>query len=284
MGIALRIISGIFVLLLIITALGGWVVVDEGERGVYTRFGEVRGTVDPGFHFKIPFVDSVTTYEVRTQAYTMSETAGEGDVNRDDAIDALTNEGLNVRIDMTVRYHINPSEVGEIYTSVGRSERQVVERIVRPTSREAVRSCSAQYSVEGIYSDQRDDFSNCVEGNINDDFSEKGLVMETVQVRNIMLPQKVRTAIQEKQTAQERIEKKQKELEIAKLEKKRKIIEAGGIAESNQIIGESLSRQYLKWYWIQEGLEKGDAIYVPIGDDGLPIYKDVDSVNQTASP
>jgi len=279
-----KVVTVVVVIALVSTLFGAAYIVDDGERTVVTRFGEVQKVSDPGLHLKIPIADSIHPYEVRTQAYTMSSATGEGDkVDKDDSIDALTAEGLNVEVDITVRYHIDPARVGEIYENVGTNERAIVERIVRPTTREAVRSSSSQYDVESIYSNKRAEFSASIEDDIREDFEEKGLVLEAVQVRNIMLPQKIRDAIQDKQATQEQIEQKRNELEVEELEKQRRVIEAEGIAESQEIIDETLTREYLRYLWIQEGLEKGDAIYVPIGDDGLPIYKDVDSMNGSAA-
>lgn len=274
-----KLVVGVIAVSLVFTLFGAAYTVDDGERTVVTRFGEVQKVSDPGLHLKIPMADAIHPYEVRTQAYTMSSAVSEGDkVDKDDSIDALTAEGLNVEVDITVRYHIDPTQVGEIYENVGTNERAIVERIVRPTTREAVRSSSSQYDVESIYSNKRAEFSDAIEDDIRDDFESKGLVLEAVQVRNIMLPEKIRDAIQDKQATQEQIEQKRNQLEVEKLEKQRRVIEAEGIAESQAIIDDTLSQEYLRYLWIQEGLEKGDAIYVPIGDNGLPIYKDVDSI------
>ena len=57
------------------------------------------------------------------------------------------------------------------------------------------------------------------------------------------------------------------------------IIRAKGVAESNQIIGEGLkgNDEYLRYLWIQAMGDKKDSttIYVPIGNDGLPLMKSV---------
>jgi len=57
------------------------------------------------------------------------------------------------------------------------------------------------------------------------------------------------------------------------------VIRAKGVAESNQIIGEGLkgNDEYLRYLWIQAMGEKDDSttIYVPIGNDGLPLMKSV---------
>jgi len=57
------------------------------------------------------------------------------------------------------------------------------------------------------------------------------------------------------------------------------IIRAKGVAQANQIIGKGLkgNDEYLRYLWIQAMGEKDDVttVYVPIGNDGLPIMKAV---------
>ena len=57
------------------------------------------------------------------------------------------------------------------------------------------------------------------------------------------------------------------------------VIRARGVAESNKIIGKGLkgNDEYLRYLWIQAMGEKDDVatVYVPIGNDGLPLMKAV---------
>lgn len=265
------------VLFILLTIIGGWAIVPPGQEGYMVTLGEVGDQpLDPGLHLKIPWIQSVGTLSTRTEAYTMSSTSNDGARMQDDSIGALTNEGLNIDVDLTVRYHMREGNAPRVYSDIG-GQQAIASKVVRPTIRSAVRSCSAKYSVNAIYSDRRDEFSNCISNRTTDQFDQiQGFEVEAIQLRNVNLPPKVRDAIQEKEATQQQIEKTENQIEVEKRERKRKIIEAQGIAESNQIIGQSLSEAYLQWYWIQEGLQKGDAMYVPIGDGGMPLMKDVD--------
>ncbi len=64
-------------------------------------------------------------------------------------------------------------------------------------------------------------------------------------------------------------------MEAASYESMADTIRAHGIARSNEIIGKSLSPEYLNWLWI-ENVSKQDNrsyIYVPSGNLGLPIQE-----------
>jgi hypothetical protein len=65
-------------------------------------------------------------------------------------------------------------------------------------------------------------------------------------------------------------------------EAQRKIVEAQGVSESQKIISESLNERFLTWFWISSLEKQNSVIYVPIGQNGLPLFKNVDqAINQT---
>ena len=69
------------------------------------------------------------------------------------------------------------------------------------------------------------------------------------------------------------VEEAHANLHAAGLRKDADIIRAEGIAEANEIIGESITPQYLQWRWI-EGLHDGSSeiIYIPT-EANLPILE-----------
>ena len=69
------------------------------------------------------------------------------------------------------------------------------------------------------------------------------------------------------------IEEAKAEKESATLKKEADIIRAEGIAESNRIISETLTPEYITWKWV-EGLHDGssEVIYIPT-EANLPILE-----------
>ena len=47
--------------------LSAFYTVEEGHVGIVKTFGEAKSQVDPGLHFKVPFIDTVEEMEVRTR-------------------------------------------------------------------------------------------------------------------------------------------------------------------------------------------------------------------------
>ena len=69
------------------------------------------------------------------------------------------------------------------------------------------------------------------------------------------------------------VQEAQAELDSSQLKKQADIIRAEGIAESNKIIAQSLTQEYITWKWV-EGLHDGssEVIYVPT-EANLPILE-----------
>lgn len=266
---------GVFAVLL--TVFLSVQIVPEGHVRTVSTLGEVQETeLRPGLAFVAPYVQSTRQYSVQSQTYTMTGGSTDGQLN-DDSIEALTTEGLNIEMDVSVRYRLQSENASDLHRNVG-TMGQAIEKVIRPTIRSGVRSSTSNFSVNSIYSDKRDDLAREIKQRISKDFNDKGFVVEAVQIRNVMLPEKVRNAIQEKEAAQQMIETKENKIQVEKMEKKRKIVEANAIAEFNKIVGRSINDRYLRYFWIKNLDSHNSVMYVPAGQGGMPIFKDVDSV------
>src|SRR5580765_5446147 len=104
-----RIVRTIGLLMALVGVLTACIVqIDAGEIGVKKLFGNVQSDVlTSGLHFINPLLE-VEKMDVKTQNYTMSGVHDEGNKSGDDAIRALTSDGLEVIIDLTVLYKVLP--------------------------------------------------------------------------------------------------------------------------------------------------------------------------------
>ncbi len=235
-------LSFIFLILSMVRLVG------PGEVGIIVLFGKVKERVlHSGLHLVNPFA-SVVKMSVRTQEYTMSKRRGEGAVRGDDAITALTSEGLTVELDVTVWFRLDPEEAWRVYRDIGPD---YVRKIVRPAIRTAIRNAAALYSVNDIYSANREKVVEDIRKELEENLKPRGIILENVLLRNVNLPERVKNAINEKIAAEQEAQKMKFILQKEEQEAKRKKIEAEGIAEAQRIIAHSLSPQYLQWYYIQ---------------------------------
>jgi regulator of protease activity HflC (stomatin/prohibitin superfamily) len=222
--------------------------VDSGTVGVQTLFGRVQANVlESGLHVVNPLVD-ITTFNVKTQNYTMSASHDEGDQTGDDAIRVLSADGLEVVIDLTVLFRVIPDKAPDILRQIGTDYTNV---IVRPVSRTKIRDNAVYYDAVSLYSTKRDEFQNRIFKTIEDDFRKRGLLLEQLLIRNINLPTSVKQTIESKINAEQEAQKMQFVLQKEKQEAERKRVEAQGIADYQKILSTGLSDKQLQYETIK---------------------------------
>ena len=274
---------GIFAVCLIIF-LAVWIpmslfTVGYGEVGV--RFDPFGGGVSvkeysQGMHLKAPWV-KISKFNVRTQDYTMSMIAEEGNIQRDDRIACITNEGLRVDLDITVLYSAVANKCDEILSTVG-ADGDYQAIVVRPTIRSVIRNVVSNHDAAYIYSETRGAVEQEIFDTMSPMLAEYNINVEKVLLRAVVLPQLLTQAIDEKKQAEQQFLRMQYILDTAEKEAERKVIEAGGIAEANKIIGKSLTEEYLSWYWLENLKNHSNVVYIIPSESGLPIFKDIDTL------
>jgi regulator of protease activity HflC (stomatin/prohibitin superfamily) len=131
-------------------------IIEPGRVGVQVLFGKVQDQVlESGLHLINPAVE-VTTFSVQTENYTMSAKGTEGQVEGDDAIRVLSSDGLEVTIDLSVLYRLNPSKAPFILQNIGE---KYEDKIVRPVTRTAIRDNAVNYQAVDLYSTKRQEFN-----------------------------------------------------------------------------------------------------------------------------
>src|SRR5262249_50109573 len=113
------------------------IVVDAGETAVI--FNTVTGglsTRSSGTHFLISGMWKPILYDTRIQTYTMSASYAEGEPKGDDALEALTKDGQVVKMDVSVRFHLDPQTVDKLHKEIGPDYHN---KVIRPEIRNQLR-------------------------------------------------------------------------------------------------------------------------------------------------
>lgn len=245
--------------------------IDPGEVGVQSLFGRVQGKVlNSGLSFVNPFVE-VHKFNTKTQNYTMSGVTDEGDKSGDDAIRALTADGLELVIDLTILFRVNAMDAPKMYREVGMNYKDI---LVRPISRTRIRDNAAYYEAVSLYSTKRQEFQSKIFDAINADFKTRGLVLEQLLVRNISLPPAVKQTIESKIQAEQEAQKMQFVLQKERQEADRKRVEAQGIADYQRILSESLTDKLLQYEQIKAQKELAlspNAKVIVMGKGNTPV-------------
>jgi regulator of protease activity HflC (stomatin/prohibitin superfamily) len=238
------------------------VVIEDGEVGVSKSFGAINDeTVPPGVAFVVPVARQIETWTVKLQE--LKETAS-----------VPSSEGLIVGLDTSLLFQVEAAEAPEIRKTVG-TQRMVIERLVIPYFRNAVRDVVAGYPVKNIYAEQgRKEIAAKIRDFLRENLGPRGIEVVDVLLRDVKLPQRFKESIEAKLTAEQRVQQKQFELEQAKKEAEIEVARARGAAEAQQIIRETLSDRYLQYLWIQTLNENPNVIYVAT-EANMPIFKGV---------
>lgn len=255
----LWIIGGILLLLILAKP---FVIINEGERGILSTNGKYSDqSLLPGLHFLIPIIQKVYIVDtkVRIINYTDSAdrgaTTGEGILLKP-SITVLDKRGLPVAIDLTVQYRLNAQLAAQTISNWGFSWE---DKIIDPVARDIVRNVVGQYEAENLPI-MRNTIATQIEAGIRKSVEgQKNAPAElsSIQLREIILPQKVKDQIERVQVAKQEVERAQQEVERAKQDALKKETEAQGVAnaltieaqaqaKANQLIANSLTPGLLK--------------------------------------
>lgn len=246
------------------------IIMPAGSVGVVEELGEVKSeTLKPGVHFINPFANVV---EFTTRLKDIKET-----------VTATSSEGLNLNIDVSLQYKIEPNKAGEVYENIGTDETE----IITSRFRSIIRQITASYEARAIYGEKRQEVTQSLHEQLSQQLTPLGFVVEETLLRNVVLPKNIQEAIQAKLEAEQENERQQFvtekqrqelefELEKARKEAERQKIEAQGIADAQRLLSQSLTDKILQMKAIEatQDLAKSPNAKVIIiggGKDKLPL-------------
>jgi regulator of protease activity HflC (stomatin/prohibitin superfamily) len=269
-------IAVIIMLFSLFVAFAAYAPVNEGYVGVEKEWGAVTGErLGPGANFVVPFKDSVQQVEVRPRTYTMSQTRGEGDKSRADAISVKTVNGSTVQVDVTIRYRINSTQA-DTFVEEWNNERQMEQRLIRPTIRSQLRDEASDIQTTGenaIYTRSgREALSQTARQALLEEFEDEPIELEKVQIRNIDLPKQIDKTLDQKEQAKQQVQVEQEKVRQEEQKAKQEKIAARADAEVIRIKGEALDNnpEVLRQRYI-DALENGETVYVVPDDGGTPV-------------
>ncbi|MGB0034922.1 MAG: prohibitin family protein [Candidatus Acidiferrales bacterium] len=224
----------IFVLLLILI-YASVAYVPAGHVGVLTLFGRVTGDVLPeGTHFVNPFKGN-NTMSIRTQE--LKESAS-----------VPSEEGLVMTLDTSLLFRLNPEKAAEVFQKIGPN---FVDVVVEPMLRSSIRSVTAAHSANALYTGGREQVALQIYTELSSQLSNKGIEIQNILLRDIQLPQMLKSSIEAKQQAEQDALRMAFVLQKEKQEADRKRIEAQGIRDFQQTVSQGISQQLLEWKGIE---------------------------------
>jgi regulator of protease activity HflC (stomatin/prohibitin superfamily) len=238
------IIAGIIIVMIIAKP---FVVINAGEVGIKVTTGKFNPIpLEPGFHFYMPFVQRVIVVDTKVRLMNYKSLSNalsdrrEESIRVNPAISVLDKRGLPVSIELTVQYQLVPASAPQTIATWGLSWE---DKIVNPVVRDIVRTVVGSQTAEELPK-RRNEIATLIENKVRDKIEasvNKPVTISSVQLREIVLPEKIKEQIERVQIAKQQAQRVKYEVERAKQEAEKKAALATGDAEAKIINAKGLA-------------------------------------------
>lgn len=208
-------VAGLFLLTL---AAGSWYTVEQGSRAVVLRWGELTSVRDPGLHWKVPIMDSVEDFEVRTQSL------------RFEGVQSYSKDIQQSESIVTVNYSLPAENVADVFTRFGTN---YAERILQPAVLDRYKEVFGRYTAAELIAN-REVVGDAVQAAIAKDVERAGLIIYEVQVTNIDFTDEFERAVEAAATAKAEVSRADQVLLRKKVEAQTVVVEAEAQADANR--------------------------------------------------
>ncbi len=160
-------------------------VVDETERAVKLRFGEVvEENIPPGLHFKVPVTQTIRKFDTRLLTL-------DTDTSR-----YLTREQKAVIVDSYVKWQvIDPT----LYYEATAGDEMMAVRLIQPRVDESLRNAFGRLNLQQIIAERRDDLMTGPTKELDKLMrDELGVAIRDIRIKRIDLPEDVSAAVFER--------------------------------------------------------------------------------------
>ncbi|MDT8337945.1 MAG: prohibitin family protein [Sulfurimonas sp.] len=232
--------------ILILVLAKPFTIIEEGQRGILSTNGKYSDQpLLPGLHFIIPVIQKV--YEVDTKVRIVNyastieaSSSGALGVNVRPAITVLDKRGLPVSIELTVQYRLDAQFAAQTISNWGFAWE---DKIINPVVRDIVRNVVGKYDAESL-PQMRNTIATEIDTQIRaniEGLENTPADLQSIQLRAIILPEKVKEQIENVQIAKQQVQKAEQDVQRAEQEALRRAAESRGIAEKARIEAQGLA-------------------------------------------
>lgn len=210
-------IAAALTLVILSTSLTSCMSVGSGEVGVKTVWKVAKNQpLSPGIQWVTPLVDSVITYDRRTQ--TVPE-----------EFSALTKDGQSIKITGTLNYRVNDKHAPLIYSEVSTDLAGVKDKIIQPILLSAIKQVSANFTMTDLIANQSK-FSEGVEEQLRQRLTEEKIgkiskgdiaIVDSFSITGFVLDPQVQEAIEKTAISKQMLQTAVNDVEVAKLQAQR---------------------------------------------------------------
>jgi regulator of protease activity HflC (stomatin/prohibitin superfamily) len=247
----------IIIIAVVVLMLNPFVKVGAGERGVVMNFGAVQDKVlNEGLHLMVPVMQEVVKVDVKVQKSQTDAVAASADIQE-------------TRSTIALNYHIQPDRANWVYQNIGTGFK---DRIIDPAVQEVVKAVTAKYTAVDLIT-KREKVSDDMKALLKERLLDYGITVDAFAIVDFQFSKQFAQAIEEKQVADQRVLKSQRDLERIKIEKEQKITQAQAEAESLRLQKQNVSPDLIKLRQIEaqmKAIEKWDGVMPRVTGGAMP--------------
>lgn len=251
----------VFSILIALFTLSSCVVVRQDEIAVKRRAGKLVGEPkSEGMRMYNPLVSSYIKVPIRN-------------INKRINLEIPSKEGLIIGSEMSILYRVDPTQIKNLLRTVGQAYE---EDLIGPVFRSAMADVSSRFMAKDMHTGERVKIESAVQELMMETLADKGIIVEKVLMKRIILPQSLSDAIESKLAAEQDAQRMEFVLQRERQEAERKAIEAQGVANAQKILSEGLTPEVLKFNSIEafRELSKSENAKVIITDGKTPMIID----------
>jgi len=244
--VIVRVVLAAIVVLGLVFAVSSCGTIESGNVGIRTTLGKVSADeVEPGIYLGVPGISRVQEFSAKEIGLDLND------------LTPKARDNLSLRdLDVTVYYRVMPGSVADLYVKyAGQHTRDEGSRVYLPAyallqrvARNAIYQ-QASHIDSLVMHTQREELAQAVRKSLQGelDANDKGVFQITrVVIRSLTTDPAIEKAIQDSVAAQKQLETTKQRIAIAEAEAQVEVKKAEGIARANQIINQSLTREYLQ--------------------------------------
>ena len=229
-------------------------VIDSGETGVEVSNGKVSENVlNEGFQFSLNPLTDLNIYNTKSKVLEMSDYKRENnmEVISTEPVLVLTKDNLQIPVDITILYKLEKTCAPFLRINYGEDgiwDRKIVVPKARDISRSVIGKDADVYKLNQnreIYTSEiRSELGKQLNGIVG---KENCILIDSVSINNIKIPQQLAESILKKQQTEEAVKIANLEIERIKAQAQAEIEKNKGISEAQKILAQSLTPQMLQW-------------------------------------
>jgi regulator of protease activity HflC (stomatin/prohibitin superfamily) len=182
---------------------------------------------------------------------------------------AASSDIQETRSTIALNYHIQPDRANWVYQNLGTAFK---DRIIDPAVQEVVKAVTAKYNATDLIT-RREQVSDDMKLLLKERLLEYGITVDAFAIVDFQFSKQFAQAIEEKQVADQRVLKSQRDLERIKIEKEQKITQAQAEAESLRLQKQNVSPDLIELRKIEaqmSAIEKWNGVMPRVTGGALP--------------